>query len=97
MIIIVFIFPQIIVIEIVLQLKNPNYYKLLHLLKVTKMYNTGRGQNGKFVTLTPYQKNRPKSMKPPRPTQRKFAFKLSYSTTTTKNKETLHFFDRFIY
>jgi hypothetical protein len=29
-------------------------------------------------------------MKPPRQTQRKFAFKLSYSTTTTKNKETLH-------
>ncbi len=25
--------------------------------------------------------------------QRKFAFKLSYSTTTTKNNETLHFFD----
>ncbi len=30
--------------------------------------------------LTPFQKNRPKSMKPPRPTQRKFAFKLSYTT-----------------
>jgi len=29
-------------------------------------------------------------MKPPRPTQRKFAFKLSYGTT--KNKDTLHFF-----
>jgi len=28
-------------------------------------------------------------MKPPRPTQRKFAFKLSNSTTTTKNKETV--------
>ena len=31
-------------------------------------------------------------MKPPRQTQRKFAFKLSYSTTTTKNKEALYFF-----
>jgi hypothetical protein len=31
------------------------------------------------------------------PTQRMFAFKLKYSTTTTKNKETLHFFDQFIY
>jgi hypothetical protein len=57
----------------------------------------GGVKNGKFVTLTPFQKNRPISMKPPRPTQRKFAFKLSYSTTTTKNKETLHFFDRFIF
>ena len=27
-----------------------------------------------FVTLTPFQKNRPKSMKPPRPTQRKNCF-----------------------
>ena len=35
--IIVFIFPQIIVIGIVLQLKTPNYYKLLHLLNVTKI------------------------------------------------------------
>ena len=26
--------------EIVLQLKNPNYYKLLHLLNVTKNYYT---------------------------------------------------------
>ncbi len=33
-------------------------------------------------------------MKPP---QRKFAFKPSYITTTTKNKEILHFSDRFIY
>jgi len=57
----------------------------------------GGVKNGNFVTLTPFQKNRPKSMKPPRPTQRKFAFKLSNSTTTTKNRETLHFFDRFIY
>jgi len=31
-------------------------------------------------------------MKPPRQTQRKFAFELSYSTTTTKNKENLYFF-----
>jgi len=33
-------------------------------------------------------------MKPRKPTQRKFAFKLSYSTTTKfkKSKETLHFF-----
>jgi len=31
-------------------------------------------------------------MKPPRPIQRKFAFKLNYSTTTTKNKENLYFF-----
>jgi len=31
-------------------------------------------------------------MKPPRLTQRKFDFKLSYSTATTINKETLHFF-----
>jgi hypothetical protein len=37
------------------------------------------------------KKTQPK--KPPRPTQRKFAFKLSYSTTTTtKYKDTLHFF-----
>jgi len=35
-------------------------------------------------------------MKPARPTQRKFAFELGYSTTT-KIKETLHFLDRFIY
>jgi hypothetical protein len=35
-IIIVFIFPQIKVIGIVLQLENPNYYKLLHLLNITK-------------------------------------------------------------
>jgi len=49
-------------------------------------------RNGKFVTLTPYKKNPPKSMKTPRPTQRKFAFNIGYSTTTTKNKETLHFF-----
>jgi hypothetical protein len=59
--------------------------------------NAGGVKNRKFVTLTPYQKNRPKSMKPPRPMQRKFAFKLSYRTTTTKNKETLHSFDRIIY
>jgi len=64
---------------------------------ISKIGPTGRGQNGKFVTLTLFQKNRPISMKPPGPTQTKFAFKLSYSTTTTKNKETLHFFDRFIY
>ena len=36
-------------------------------------------------------------MTPPLNKQRKFAFRLKYSTTTTKNKETLHFFDRFIY
>jgi len=40
-IIIVFIFPQIIVIRTVLQLKNPNYYKLLnfklHLLNFKKI------------------------------------------------------------
>jgi hypothetical protein len=30
-------------------------------------------------------------MKPPRPTQRKFAFKLSYSTTTPKNKKKISF------
>ncbi len=51
----------------------------------------GGVKNGKFFTLTLFQKNRPKSMKPSRPTQRKFAFKLSYSTTTTKNRETLYF------
>ena len=37
---IVLIFPQIIVKGIVLQLKNPNYYKLLHLLNVTEIYYT---------------------------------------------------------
>jgi len=57
----------------------------------------GGVRRGKFVKLTPFEKNPPKSMKPPRPTQRKFFSKLSYSTTTTKNKETLHFFDRSIY
>ena len=36
--IIVLFSPQIIVIGIVIHLKNLNYYKLLHLLKVTKMY-----------------------------------------------------------
>ena len=39
-IIIAFIFPQILVIGIVLQLKNPNYDKLLYLLNVTKIYYT---------------------------------------------------------
>ena len=39
-IIVVFIFPQIIEIGAVLQLKNPNHYKLLNLLNVTKMYYT---------------------------------------------------------
>ncbi len=34
----VFIFPQKFVIGILLQLRNPNYYKLLHLLNVTKIY-----------------------------------------------------------
>jgi len=32
------------------------------------MHAPGGVKNGKFVTLTPFQKNRPKSMKPPRPT-----------------------------
>jgi hypothetical protein len=74
------------------------YYKLYEVYAVKKTCHMAGGvKNGKFVTLTPFQKNRPKSMKPPRPTQRKFAFKLSYSNATTKNKETFHFFDRFIY
>ena len=33
-------FPQMIVIVIVLKLKNPNYYKLLLLYNVTKIYDT---------------------------------------------------------
>jgi len=37
---IVLIFPQIIVIGILLQLKNPNYNKLLHLLNVAEIYYT---------------------------------------------------------
>ncbi len=37
------------------------------------------------------KKIRLKSMKPPRPTQRKFAFKLSYSTTTPKTKKKFSF------
>ena len=41
----------------------------------------GGVKNGKFVTLTTSKKNRPKTMKPPRPTQRKFASELRYSTT----------------
>ena len=55
-------------------------------IKLPKKMNvhSGRAKNGKFVKLTHFKKNRPKSMKPPRPTQRKYAFKLSYSTTTTK-------------
>ena len=74
----------------------------IHFLKQLCLYfnylmGTGGVKNGKFVTLTPFKKNRPKSMKPPRQTQRNFAFKLSYSTTTNKNKENLHFFDRFIF
>ena len=56
---------------------------------------SGRGQKWKIFDTNPFKKNPPKSIKPPRPTQIKFAFKLSYSTT--KNKETWHFFDRFIY
>jgi hypothetical protein len=71
--------------------------KLFYTQKKEISVHPGAVNNGKFVTQTPFQKNRPKSMKPPRPTPRKFAFKLSYSTTITKSKETLHFFDRFIY
>ena len=47
---IVFIFSQIIVIGIVLQLKNPNYYKLLHLLNVTKMYYTLQNFKTRYKT-----------------------------------------------
>jgi len=37
-------------------------------------------------------------MKPPWPTQRKFAFKLGYSTTTTKKQSNFAFFSiHFIY
>ena len=49
-IMIVFIFSQIIVIGIVLQLKNPNYYKLLHLLNVTKMYYTLQNFKTRYKT-----------------------------------------------
>jgi len=48
-------------------------------------------KNGKFVTLTPFQKNRSKSMNPPRPKLRKFSFKLSYSTTTTQKQRNFAF------
>ena len=67
-------------------------------IKLPKKMNvhSGRAKNGKFVKLTHFKKNRPKSMKPPRPTQRKYAFKLSYSFTTTKKKN-FAFFDQFIY
>ena len=34
----------------------------------------GGARNGKFVKLTPFEKNPPKSMKPHRPKQRKFFF-----------------------
>jgi len=34
----------------------------------------GGVRRGKFVKLTPFEKNPPKSMKPPRPKQRKFFF-----------------------
>jgi hypothetical protein len=56
----------------------------------------GRDKKWKIFDTKSFKKT-VKSMKPPRPTHRKFAFKLCYSTTKTKNKETLHFFDRFIY
>ena len=46
-IIIVFIFPKIKVIGIVLQLKNLNYHKLLHLLNVIRIYYTLQN----FITL----------------------------------------------
>jgi len=46
---------------------------------------------------SPFKKIRLLSMTPPLNKQRKFAFKLKFSTTTTKNKETWHFFERFIY
>ena len=69
------------------------FYSLSFYFSVMKYFYvyTGGVKNGKFVTLTPFQKNRPESIKPPRPMQIKFAFKLSYSTSTTKNKETLYF------
>jgi hypothetical protein len=34
----------------------------------------GGVKNGKFVTLTPFEKNRPESMKPPQTNAKKFCF-----------------------
>ena len=67
--------------------------KIIKLIVVPLEYHfcqlkSGGVRNGKFLILTPLKKNPPKSMKPPRPTQRKFVFKLCYSTITKKNKET---------
>ena len=47
------------------------------LLSHAKFYDVVPGgvRNGKFLILTPFKKNPPKSMKPPRSTQRKFASK----------------------
>ncbi len=42
----------------------------------------GRGQKWKVCVTNPISKNSPKTMKPPRATQRKFAFKLSCSAKT---------------
>jgi len=52
----------------------------------------GSPSQKKFATLGSFKKIRLLSMTPPLNKQRKFAFRLKYSTTTTKNKETLHFF-----
>jgi len=49
----------------------------------------GRGQKWKICDTNPFKKNQPKSIKPHRQTQRKFAFKLSCSTTTTKKTKKL--------
>ena len=57
----------------------------------------GRPSQRKFTTLGPFKKIRLLLMTPPLNKQRKFAFRLKYSTTTAKNKETSHSFDRFIY
>ncbi len=46
------------------------FSKMFHLASIFKVLvisvvSPGGVKNGKFVTLTPFQKNRPKSMKPP--------------------------------
>jgi len=50
------------------------YAPLLTLVFVREPFKTGSVKNGKFVTLIPFQENRPKSMKPPQTKKRNFAF-----------------------
>ena len=48
--------------------------KLFYAKKKEISVHPGAVNNGKFVTLTPFQKNRPKSIKPPQTNAKKVCF-----------------------